>query len=59
MVIVAARIHLGYYVLPAPPAVTFIIFFCTLTMLFYLEGLMIAKHDEVKHTERRGLLTTT
>jgi len=42
MVIVAAGINLGYYVLPTPPAVTFIIFFCTLTMLFYLEGLMIA-----------------
>lgn len=31
-----------YYVLPTPPAATFIIFFLALTMLFYLEGIMIA-----------------
>jgi len=30
------------YVLPTPPGATFIIFFLALTMLFYLEGLMIA-----------------
>lgn len=30
------------YVLPTPPGATFVIFFLALTMLFYLEGLMIA-----------------
>ena len=42
MVIVAAGIANGYYVLPTPPAATFIIFFLALIMLFFLEGLMIA-----------------
>jgi len=31
-----------YYVLPTPVGATFVIFFLALTLLFYLEGLMIA-----------------
>ena len=40
--IVAVGIANGYYVLPTPPAATFILFALTLCCLFYLEGLMIA-----------------
>ena len=41
-VVVFTGIANNYYVLPTPPGATFIIFFVALTILFYLEGLMIA-----------------
>lgn len=40
--IVFVGISRQYYVLPTPVAATFIIFFVALTVLFYLEGMMIA-----------------
>ena len=41
-VVVFTGIANQHYVLPTPPGATFVIFFLALTMLFYLEGLMIA-----------------
>jgi hypothetical protein len=35
-------ISIQAYVFPTPPGGTYIVFFCFLTLLFYLEGLMIA-----------------
>ena len=40
--IIMYGISQGVYVLPTPPAATFFIFFFVMTVLFYLEGLMIA-----------------
>jgi len=41
-VIIFYGISHEFYVLPTPPGATFVIFFLALTLLFYLEGLMIA-----------------
>ena len=35
-------ISIGMYVLPTPPGATFVIFFLAMSLLFYLEGLMIS-----------------
>lgn len=42
VVIIFYGISLRAYVLPTPVAATYIVFLCVLTLLFYLEGLMIA-----------------
>jgi hypothetical protein len=40
--IVLYGISLKAYVLPTPVGATYVVFFCVLTLLFYLEGMMIA-----------------
>jgi hypothetical protein len=42
IIIVLYGISVEAYILPVPPGVCYIVFFCVLTLLFYLEGLMIA-----------------